>query len=232
MWGEVLHVSLDALLAGNCARRRTYFLLLCQKKVGKEKAAPLAVAPSLRCGAACDARSWGGAAELTLRLRRAVRTTAASQITKHGFAAQAMPAPRPALLGTARGEGRNAPRAIAALGPINQEYEAERSDGPYGLRHPSGCAEERSGRGERMHRRMHSYRGLTHRICLNRALQARSELCGVPRTRAPQVARSEAKGRRQWGALLLPTFLVRARKVGRPPGRNPGQQRDEERGRQ
>ena len=50
------------LSAGMCARRRSHFLLLRQKKVTKEKAAPLAVA--LR--AACDARSWSGAAELAL----------------------------------------------------------------------------------------------------------------------------------------------------------------------
>ena len=50
--------------AGMCARRRTYFLLLRQKKVGKEKATPLAVslrfaAGSLRCsvvGRRCGTR--------------------------------------------------------------------------------------------------------------------------------------------------------------------------------
>jgi len=57
-------LTLDASLAGMCARRRTYFLLRRQKKVGKEKATPLAVSPSLRCGATCDARGRGAAAEL------------------------------------------------------------------------------------------------------------------------------------------------------------------------
>jgi hypothetical protein len=33
----------EGLLAGMCARRRSHFLLLRQKKVTKEKAAPLAV---------------------------------------------------------------------------------------------------------------------------------------------------------------------------------------------
>ena len=37
-------------LAGICARRRTYFLLLRQKKVSKEKATLLSVSPSLRYG--------------------------------------------------------------------------------------------------------------------------------------------------------------------------------------
>ena len=41
--------TLETPQAGMCARRRTYFLLLRQKKVGKEKATPLAV--SLRFAA-------------------------------------------------------------------------------------------------------------------------------------------------------------------------------------
>ena len=55
-------VVLVALEAGMCARRRTYFLLRRQKKVGKEKATPLAVslrfaAGSLRCS--CAGRRCG-----------------------------------------------------------------------------------------------------------------------------------------------------------------------------
>ena len=57
-------VFLVASQAGMCSRRRTYFLLLRQKKVGKEKATPLAVslrfaAGSLRCsgmGRRCGTR--------------------------------------------------------------------------------------------------------------------------------------------------------------------------------
>ncbi|TAJ60584.1 MAG: hypothetical protein EPO53_25925, partial [Variovorax sp.] len=40
-WPEFGFVFLQRLSAGNSARRRTYFLLLRQKKVGKEKATPL-----------------------------------------------------------------------------------------------------------------------------------------------------------------------------------------------
>jgi hypothetical protein len=40
--------------------------------------------------------------------------------------------------------------------------------------------------------------------------------------RAPQVARSEAKGRAQWGRLSLVTFFGETKKVTRPPGRHPG----------
>ena len=60
MWLRFLWV--EALSAGSSPRRATYFSLLRQRKVGKRKAAPLAVA--LR--AACDARARGGAAELAL----------------------------------------------------------------------------------------------------------------------------------------------------------------------
>ena len=215
-----------------CARQAPTFF--ASPKESRQRNDPLAVSPALRFGATCDARSWGDAAELAAAAAPLRSTTAASQSTKHGHASLPMPAPCPALLGTARGGGQSA-RTVASLGLFShyrKHSEAERSDGPYRFQFPSGCAEERSGRGERMHRRMHSHRDLTRRSCLNGAAKPHSELCGAPRPRAPQVARSEAEGRSQRGALLLPTFLVRARKVGRPPGRNPGQQRDEERGRQ
>ena len=42
-------------------------------------------------------------------------------------------------------------------------------------------------------------------------------------TRAPQVARSEAQGRRQWGRLFFAYFLLaKQKKVSRLPGRQPG----------
>ena len=107
-------MGLGALLAGMCARRRSHFLLSRQKKVTKEKATPLALslrfaAGSLRCSVA------GRRCGTRFALARSAQTAAASQSTKHGLAAQPMPAPRPALLGTARGEGKPT-RAIAALG--------------------------------------------------------------------------------------------------------------------
>ncbi|AVO35261.1 hypothetical protein C6570_14250 [Ottowia oryzae] len=60
------------------ARRPTCFLLLRQKKVGKEKATLLAATPSLRFGATWVGALAGWAAELTSLLRSFVRTTAAS----------------------------------------------------------------------------------------------------------------------------------------------------------
>ena len=245
-WGLV------ALLAGMCARRRSHFLCLA-KESNQRKATPLAVSPALRFGAACDARAWGGAAELALfaslsPLKQPQRVRARS-----AACCAARPAPRPALLGTARGALKPI-RAIAALGvvllplplgegggegavspspaggrqgwgpaplPMDRRFaptptlpqrgreqvtltpalsrkrerepspaarssgadrsRAERSDGPCGFPLPSGCAEERSGRGERMQRSKHPHRDLTRRGCLNGAAQPRSEFRGAPR---------------------------------------------------
>ena len=92
-------------LAGVCARRRTHFLLLRQKKVSKEKATLLSVslrfaAGNLRCS------RMGCAVELTARLWRFVQTTTASQFTRHArFDAHAHPmhcAPRHGQKGTRR----------------------------------------------------------------------------------------------------------------------------------
>ncbi|MDP9969943.1 hypothetical protein J2W39_001173 [Variovorax paradoxus] len=71
---------------------------------------------------------------------------------------------------------------------------------------PSVCAEER-----RVSR-------IRARSCLSEASSAR------PReTRAPQVARSEAEGRRQWGRLFFAYFLLaKQKKVSPPPGGHPG----------
>jgi hypothetical protein len=98
-----------------CARRRTYLSLLRQRKVGQRKTTLLSVSPSLRYGATCDARSRG-VPQNSLRAARYAQTTAASQFTKAGVLRR-QPAPRPALLGTARREGGTV-RAIAALGLV------------------------------------------------------------------------------------------------------------------
>ena len=84
---------------------------------------------------------------------------------------------------------------------------AERSDGLRLRISPSECAEEHRVWAGQLHRRVQLHRELTHRVCLNGAPLARSEFRGAAHTRAPQVARSEAKGRSQQGDLLLGTFL-------------------------
>ena len=87
--------------------------------------------------------------------------------------------------------------------------EAERSEGLLGSPIPSGCAEERRRRRDQ------------GRSCLSEASSADPRL-----RRAPQVARSEAKGRRQQGRLFFAYFLLaKQKKVSRPPGRDPAPER-------
>ncbi len=257
MRGEFQCVPPGCAVGRDSPRRATHFSLLRQRKVGKRKATPLPVSPALRSGAACDARSWGGAAELALfaaltPLGQPQRVRARSAVC-----CAAAPAPRPALLGTARGD-LNSTRAIAVLGlglapsptggrlgwglgrsatemwvaptptfPQRGRGWYQRSSAAMARLHiPSGCAEERSGRGERVQRSMHPHRDLTRRSCLNGAAKPRSEFCGAPRPRAPQVARSNAAGRSQWGRFFFAYFLLaEQKKVGAPPGAYPGQQR-------
>ena len=76
---------------------------------------------------------------------------------------------------------------------------------------PSGCAEERSGRWKK-----------------GRALsEPKASLRAPQRLRAPQVApvRPAHRGRRQRGRLSLATFFGEAKKVDRPPGRDPANSR-------
>ena len=137
----VVVCGLDALSAGMCARRRTYFSC-SHKKSRQKKCAPLTAslrfaAGNLRCSRA------GCAAELTARLRRSVQTTAASQITMRMLAALHPLTPPAALLGASRGEWETT-RAIAALGP--RSISAAASRGGAGL--PLPLAGEGRGEGD------------------------------------------------------------------------------------
>ena len=72
---------------------------------------------------------------------------------------------------------------------------------------------------------MQLLRHLTGRGCLNEAPKARSEFCGPPRPFPdPGCPVAKAAGSQPAGRILLPSFLVRARKEGRPPGRVPASQ--------
>ena len=140
--------------AGLSPRQATHFSLLRQRKVSKRKATPSLRPLRGAKGQTCVGTVAGCAAELTSLLCSSVRTTAASQSTKHGrFDAHATPQP-PRRRRSQQGWGsQTATRAIAALGlafaargACAREGGAERSDGPCGLPgFPSGCAEERSG---------------------------------------------------------------------------------------
>ena len=95
-------LCVDALYAGMCARRRTFFSCL-PKKRRQKKGTPLAA--SLRCAAGnLRCLRVGCAAELTALLRSFVRTAAASQITTQGHAALPPRTPPAARLGASRGD--------------------------------------------------------------------------------------------------------------------------------
>lgn len=208
-----------------CARRRSNFLSLRRKKVTKERATP-SLRP-LRCaaGQTCGGALAGCAVELALLLRSAARTATASQITKHGrFDAHATPQPPRRRRSQQGVNTQTAIRVFAALDParaapcsrsLRAQQRAERSNGP------RGC----------------SAVWLPHPLCMRRGAQrpadqgsrlsersAAQRVRARPRwTRAPQVARSEAQGRRQWGRLFFAYFLLaKQKKVSRPPGRTPG----------
>jgi hypothetical protein len=68
-------------------RRASYFLLLRQKKVAKEKATLLSATPSLRYGATCGARVSRGLAELASlkQLRALIRETLRSSAQPEGI---------------------------------------------------------------------------------------------------------------------------------------------------
>ena len=120
------------------------------------------------------------------------------------------PAFLPLPLGEGRGEGSPGPSEAMAriVSPI-----------------PSVRAEKRSGRGARGQRSMPTLRDLTGRSCLSGAAQQQSEFCGrTPHASIAGCPAAKRRGHGQWGALLLLSFLVRARKEGRPPGRVPASQ--------
>ena len=213
-----------------CARRRSNFLLLRQEKVTKEKAPPSLRPLRFATGQTCVGAVAGCAVELALLLRSAARTATASQITKHGRSdAHAHPATAPTQAQPAGGGQPNiqtATRVVAALDPVSAvpnarhlrpQDGAERSNGPDGC-WLFGCS-------------------APHPLCMRRGAQrpadqgsrlsersAAQRVRARPRwTRAPQVARSEAQGRRQWGRLFFAYFLLaKQKKVSRPPGRTPG----------
>ncbi len=194
-------------LAGMCARQRTHFLLRRQKKVSKEKATPLAVslrfaAGNLRCSGA--GRCCGTRCALT----RFAQTTAASQSTKHGHAALPMPAPRPALLGTARGvdESNTGHRcARPRVGP--SAAMARMVFNPLWLRlRRSVCGVARAPQDARV-------RALTRGGCLSEAPWRAASSTAHPANAAVQVCpEAQRRGRRLGVAFLWFLSLARQRK--------------------
>jgi hypothetical protein len=173
-------------------RRATHFSLFRQRKVSKRKATPLCVSLRFASG----------------NLRCSLQ--AGSAQTRCAQTRAALFPPEAALLGTHRGDpntntNTKAERAMArpcVVLAVGIRW-AERSDGP--STPFCGCrgAELFVDQG---------------RACLSRRRVSR----GPHEKRAPQVARSEAKGRPQQGRLFFAYFLLaKQKKVSRPPGRDP-----------
>ena len=176
-------------------RQATHFLLLRQEKVSKEKASRMR-RPCAALRAHCVARPGRGLARTRLRLKQSralVRPALRYSPTHNGVGGSAT---RPALPDiAARGE--------ALVSPV--QCGAKRHEHSLSSQPPSVCAEERR----------------TRRIrtgdCLSRRrVRARPRL-----VRAPQVARSRAEGRRQWGRFSLLTFFGEAKKVSAQSGARP-----------
>ena len=172
------------------------------KKSKQKKGDPQSATPSRCEGAnlrrgACGVRRRTHCAPLALRsdnCGESVHEACAHWRACHP--ATAPPQAQPAGVGQPHGPSlRSAP--FAGAGAARRASGAERSDGPSGCSAfpPFRMRRGAQGVGWRVCRRTHALRELTCRSCLNAAPKARSEFCGTPHARAPQVARSEAKGR-------------------------------------
>ena len=207
--------------AGECARRRSNFLLLRQKKVTKEKATPLSASlrfasGNLRCSRPAGSRSNSLRCASLRQSRALIRWPLRSSAHTEGC-----------------GSG-TAARAIASLGPLlwtqapcaGRIFWVERSDDPNGCLavHPLLAAPAAGRLWGGMGARAPMLRDLTRRGCPSGAAQQQSEFHGAPRKRtAAGLPHSAAQGSQTGGRLSFGYFsLAKQRKVPRPPGRNPG----------
>ena len=201
-------------------RQATYFSLLRQRKVGKRKATLLSATlrfatGNLRCSRFAGSRRTRFAqtaaspdprnAALLGAARRDLETDGPSlrSAFERAFAlgAQGIPGHCFAWLGNGQQHlTTNSRLARAACQPFGPSEAMARSvSTPLWLRRG---AERFADQG---------------RSCLSEASSA-----DPLRSRAPQVARSEAKGRKQQGRLFFAYFLLaKQKKVSRPPGRDP-----------
>ncbi len=212
--------------AGECARRRSNFLLLRQKKVTKEKATPSLRPLRGTKGQTCVGAVAGCAVELALLLRSAARTTTASQLTRHGRSdAHATPQP-PRRRRSQQGVGepnsqtakqpnsQTATRVVAALDPVSAAPSArrlrprdgaERSNGPSGCLAPHPLCMRRGAQraGWRVCRRTHALRELTRRSCLSGARERAASSAAHPAREHRRLPRSAAQGTQTAGSLSL-----------------------------
>ena len=213
--------------AGECARRRSNFLLLRHrmagpKKVTKEKATPLSASPALRYGATCGARGQGAlrnslracGAPLKQPQRVSSRSACVLRHTRH----PARCAPRRIQRGWGAdihsGHRFARPRFTGASASRCANW-AERSDGPCGcpavwlFSSPPLLAAPASGRLRGEHGRRSAHASLTDSPWLSeRRAPAQSEFHGAPRNRPDAGCPvAQRRGRRLGVAFLLGTSL-------------------------
>ena len=202
--------------------------LLRQRKVPKRKAThslrPLRVAT----GQTCSGAVAGCAAELTSLLCSSVRTTAASQSTKHGrFDAHATPQPPRRRRSQQGWDSRTSKQpdihsghcfarpGLAGASATRCANWAERSKGPCGCFAPFAPLDApRSAAGGVACVPKDTHASLSSSPQLfERSAPARSEFCGAPRSRAPQVAPARSAGVADSGvAFSLVTFFWRRKR--------------------
>ena len=201
------------------------------KERRQRKGDPQSASPFARWAkaATCDARIWGGAAELAAFFELSSNSCGKPDHEACvSFGTHAHPsscASRRSQKGWGAGSGSAAAFAAApgvghalraADRPKRSEAnKAERSDGPCGAPIPSGRAEKRRAWGERVCRRTHAPRCLARRSCLSGAAsqRQRSEFFGAPQGRASQVAPERSAGDTDSRvAFSLPTFFWRSKR--------------------
>ena len=200
-----------------CARRRSNFLLLRQKKVTKEKATLQSATPS-RCEGANLRRGACGVRRGTHCAAAQLRSDNPGESVDEACALRRAcpPRKRPAAGAARRGWKEHGPslrsawRARrAAPAPLG----AERSDGPWGswaAALPSGCAEERSGQRIRA------------RDCLSAAGASSSE---TPLAASTAGCPQRSGGTRPAGSPFLCLLSFgEAKESESPAGAKPGQQ--------
>ena len=209
--------------AGFSPRRATYFLLLRQKKVSKEKATPLSASlrfasGNLRCSRPAGSRSNSLRCASLRQSRALIRWPLCSSAHTEGMGEP---------------NSQTAPRAIASLGPLlwvqapcagRSLFGVERSDDPNGCLgvHPLLAAPAAGRLRGGMGARAPMLRDLTRRGCLSGAAQQQSEFHGAPRKRtAAGLPRSAAQGTQTVGSPSFAFFSWRRKKRRCAAGRTP-----------
>ena len=166
--------------AGICARRRTHFLLLRQKKVSQEKATPRSA--TLR---------WRSGQPASARLRRVPRNSLRAGALRSDSRGKSVHEACALRRACARRKHPATGAAQGAWGPDTGSRIRSRTRSRFQI--PSGRAEKHSVWGGRAPQDAR-LRELTCRVCPSEAPWARSELRGTPRARASQVAPKRSAG--------------------------------------